>query len=524
MYVIGSGPAGVSCAKALLQQGARVTMLDAGVRLDSKRASLLNELKRTDHAQWSAERLEFLKKGMSAEVGGIPLKLAYGSGFPYEDAGRDMAMDSSGVGVLPSLARGGLSNVWGAAVLPFRAQDIANWPIQLQDLSPHYQAVLRFMPISGRKDDLADLFPLYSETPNKLNMSRQAERLLADLGANRESLASQQIHFGNSRLAFATEREGFPCIYCGQCMYGCPYELPYNSAHTLQELMLEPQFQYIGGIVVDSLRELGNSVEISGHELNGNVGRRFEADRVFVGGGVIPTTKLLLHSMEVYDTAVTLKDSQYFLLPLMRFAGISGVSKEQLHTLSQLFLEVLDPTLSRRGIHIQVYTYNELYRTAIKQATGPLFSLVQPFANLIISRLLVLQGYLPSELSSEIEFKLRLRNNRAEIHLRPVLNRETRGVLKQVVRKLNANQRLLKGVILKPAVRLGQPGRGYHVGGSLPMSKTPGPLQCDVLGRPAGFRRVHAIDATVFPDIPATTITFSVMANAHRIGTEAAQI
>ena len=35
MYVIGSGPAGVSCAKALLHQGAAVTMLDAGVRLDS---------------------------------------------------------------------------------------------------------------------------------------------------------------------------------------------------------------------------------------------------------------------------------------------------------------------------------------------------------------------------------------------------------------------------------------------------------------------------------------------------------
>jgi hypothetical protein len=28
---------------------------------------------------------------------------------------------------------------------------------------------------------------------------------------------------------------------------------------------------------------------------------------------------------------------------------------------------------------------------------------------------------------------------------------------------------------------------------------------------------VHAVDATVFPTIPSTTITYSVMANAHRI-------
>jgi choline dehydrogenase-like flavoprotein len=26
------------------------------------------------------------------------------------------------------------------------------------------------------------------------------------------------------------------------------------------------------------------------------------------------------------------------------------------------------------------------------------------------------------------------------------------------------------------------------------------------------------VDASVLPDVPATTITFSVMANAHRIG------
>jgi hypothetical protein len=32
------------------------------------------------------------------------------------------------------------------------------------------------------------------------------------------------------------------------------------------------------------------------------------------------------------------------------------------------------------------------------------------------------------------------------------------------------------------------------------------------------MQRVHAVDATVLPSIPATTITFSAMANAFRIG------
>ena len=49
------------------------------------------------------------------------------------------------------------------------------------------------------------------------------------------------------------------------------------------------------------------------------------------------------------------------------------------------------------------------------------------------------------------------------------------------------------------------------------MRANPGAFESDVLGRPAGFQRVHAVDSTVLPSIPATTVTFTVMANAHRI-------
>jgi choline dehydrogenase-like flavoprotein len=55
------------------------------------------------------------------------------------------------------------------------------------------------------------------------------------------------------------------------------------------------------------------------------------------------------------------------------------------------------------------------------------------------------------------------------------------------------------------------------------MRENPQVLETDVLGRPAGLRRVHLVDASVFPSIPATTITFSAMANAHRIAAWAAR-
>jgi hypothetical protein len=42
-------------------------------------------------------------------------------------------------------------------------------------------------------------------------------------------------------------------------------------------------------------------------------------------------------------------------------------------------------------------------------------------------------------------------------------------------------------------------------------------LDSDCLGRPFGWRRIHAIDASVVPSIPGTTLAFPVIANAVRI-------
>ena len=73
-------------------------------------------------------------------------------------------------------------------------------------------------------------------------------------------------------------------------------------------------------------------------------------------------------------------------------------------------------------------------------------------------------------------------------------------------------------ILLNKVLRAGQ---SYHCGGTLPMKKKKSKEICsDLLGRPKNFKRIHCIDASILPSIPATTITLSVMANAYRIGSE----
>src|SRR5437763_477745 len=100
--VIGSGPAGVACARASLERGKRVRMRDAGICLVPARAELVDQLRQSSPAGWEPAQLDRLKEGTTASTKGIPLKLVYGSDFPYREGQEHLPAEYSGVGLRPS--------------------------------------------------------------------------------------------------------------------------------------------------------------------------------------------------------------------------------------------------------------------------------------------------------------------------------------------------------------------------------------------------------------------------------------
>jgi hypothetical protein len=225
-----------------------------------------------------------------------------------------------------------------------------------------------------------------------------------------------------------------------------------------------------------------------------------------------------LRSQNAYDQPLTLRDSQYFLFPLVLARRTRDVQAEALYTLSQLFIELQNPKISRRSVHLQIYTYSDIIGQAVRHSLGPL----KMFARQLEERLVVVQGYLHSDESSTIAMTLKRDGEKDFLQLDAQPNPQTPRTVKKVLRELLSQTRRLGGMVVPPMLQLAAPGRGYHSGGSLPMRERPEPFESDGLGRPHGWSRVHAVDASVLPSVPATTITFSVMANAHRIGWETA--
>lgn len=520
--VVGSGPAGVSCAMALLQKGVKVTLIDVGLELEPARTDQLTRLQTREPDDWQPGDLDFIKEGTSASTSGIPLKRAYGSDYPYQDPGVGWHFRTSGVETHPSFSKGGLSAVWGAAVLPYRSADIQDWPVTESELEKHYRAVHEFVPLAGMRDSLDDLFPLYSETPQPLELSQQARSFLKNLTASSSELKQTGIRFGASRLAVwakgSTPRSG--CRYCGQCMYGCPYEVIYNSAKTLDRLRQDPNFTYRKNTAVDRVAENGNEVTLFAHDVHTRESVQVKASRVFLACGVLPTSKILLESMDAFEREVILRDCFYFLLPLLRFHRSKGASRERLHTLSQVFLEILDPEVCEKTVHLQIYTYNELYSVALRRMFGPAHRLVDASANILLERLMLIQGYLPSDYSPSVRVVLSKdsASGQSTLRLAPIACNRTETAVKNIVRKLRKNSKHLGVAPVFSMLRPGKPGRGFHSGGTFPMRARPSQFESDRWGRPSGFKRVHAVDSTIFPSIPATTITLTVMANAHRIG------
>jgi choline dehydrogenase-like flavoprotein len=518
--VIGSGPSGVAAAQALCDAGRHVTVLDAGGQIEAGQRDVFDALARSEPESWEPELAERARGAFPVGLKHVPLKPSYGSLFPYALEDPDLPVAREGAETLPSLAYGGLSNSWGASVLPFRQRDIEDWPISLAELGPHYEAVLRFVSVAAEPDELAEIVPLYTDSPGVLQRGPQTEMVLSHLRRHAAALSRVGFTFGASRLAVATDEDDpRHCRYGGLCLHGCPYGSIYNAAHTLEALVRAGKVDYRGGVYVDRLSEAGDAVRVDFHQRRRPTERgELTASRVFVACGSISSTRLMLESLGHAQFSRRLRDSQYFVVPLLTARAAPVTVQTQGNTLAQVFVELEDERLSAHTVHLQVYGYNDVLLSAVAGRLPLSASRLERLLRPVLGRMVVIQGFLHSEDSPGLTVE-----SSAEGGIRVVGDDVGPAAVrvKRLVRRLTANARLLGMVPLPGLVQVGRPGKGNHLGGSLPMRREPGELETDTLGRLRGWKRVHVVDAAVFPSFPATTVTISIMANAHRIATAA---
>lgn len=493
IIVVGSGPSGVSCAKALLARGLTVCMMDGGVTLEADKQHVLDRLS-AGHSSDRDYKTEFVRTFTATDT--THQKSAYGSNFMYRFE-RSSAVEFNNAWFASSLAVGGLSQVWGASVFPFEQGDITSWPITLTQLEPHYQAVAQFVPLATSDQVEA--------------RSQQAAHLLAAYERHQHTLNDIGIVMGGSRHAFSD------CIYCGLCMYGCPSRYIYNAASTLQTLLNHPNFSYLPGHVVAHYSEQDDYVDVQMHRFGSDERIVKRAAMVFLAAGNLGTAKIVLASSGDADAKLTLKDSQHFICPAIMFKSIKGVRHEKVHSLSQLTLNINDKHCSKHTVRLQLYTYMEYYNTLLDKKLGRWGRWLKPLFSILLNRLIVLQGYFHSDESGTLELSLR---DQEQVIVTGMAALDQKQKIKQVLRLLRKRSRYLRFIPLSFLSDVSPVGGGNHLGGGLAMTDNPKPFTTDQCGKLFGTQRIHVVDASVFPSIPAQSPTLTIMANAYRIATQ----
>ena len=503
--VVGSGPAGLAVATALLARGRSVTMVDGGRTLPADADARRTEMAAIPATDWSADQIDAWREPQFSPQS--PLVHRYGSDHAQEALSETLSDAPDWFAARASHAVGGLSNVWGAAVLPNRAADIAAWPITIEDLKPHYQAVADLVPIAGRVDPLESLFPVLPMTDRQpLRSGPQGEKLLTKLDEKADRLRAMGVHAGQARQAVGSD-----CQYCGLCLHGCPWQQIYSGNQSLETLKAQKRFTHMPGRLVRSFRENSRGVVLQLAD-----GETLKGARVFIGAGVLETARIVLSSQPT-GGRVTLRDSRHFFLPLLHaWSPDADPETAPHHTLTEAFIEIDSPEVSPYLTHTQIYGWNAFFAREMVANYGSKLPGSQPIFERLARRLMVAQTFLHSDHCDTIELSLTPGADKLDARL--IENEHTVKIMRAARKKLAKALRQAGLYALSFASRLDAPGASFHSGGTFPMSDFPDPLQTDELGRLPGLKRVHLVDASVLPTIPATTITLSVMANAHRIG------
>jgi ferredoxin len=509
--ILGTGPTAVAAAYAFRRLGVPFEVLDVAYDLEPERDAMVETLAASEPADWPPSYVEALFPPPVTSAQGVEKRFTFGSNFPYE---RPQCLSCSTTQCKIDLSHGlgGFGNVWGAAMLPYTDQDLGDWPISSADLADSYRNLSHFVPMSGELDHLDETFPLYRDQTTALTKSEQTETLLRFLTKKGSALRGQGIAFGRARVAVDSSRGPSTCRYCGYCLDGCPYGSIFNPRLLWKKLEQEGIKIHKGFYAVE-FEEEPEGVTLSVVDVRDGSLRKLRAGRLFVGMGTISTTRLIARSIKIFDKPVRILDSQYFFFPFLSYRKAKDSSVR--FTLAEIFLEALRPEISDYYVHYQVYGLNDIFRQTIK-STLPSVLRSRFVLDNVEGRFYLFQGFLHSSDSGYLELTVNSTQvNRDEIHVRGVASPASMRVAKRSQAVLRRN---LAGFGVIPPLNLTMValGRSFHAGASFPMGKQNTPYSSDLLGRPAGLSRVHILDASSFPSIPATTIAYTAMANADR--------
>lgn len=518
VLIIGSGPAGVSVARPLIEAGHQVTIVDAGLDAGAQAQQLrptLAEMRAGHPDAWRCLIGEDLR-GMRLMPSVSPkLRLA---ADPDSFAGFAPANAIATDDFVPvgTLAAGGLSNVWGAVSFAYDRADMAGWPIGETDLDASFRKVSARVGISGPPQD-----PLDRGTPPLVLQQSLPLSPLETRIAARYRPSGDDFRFGRTRVAVLTadRADRKACTLDNACMLGCAQRSIYSSAYELPELARAANAHFDYGFVVDRLQRDASGWTVIGHDRRSGAPLRLRADKAILAAGALASTRLGLHAAGATGEATRLYNSPAFAFPVLFPGALGAAIPERSFGLTRLAFTLAlggaDPADELLGLLYPADANSATEFLARMPVTRPGgFSLLRE----MIPALMVAFVFLPGRYSAN---RISLSEDGDGVPRLAIRGGRVAGfdaLVRATVRRLRWLFLPLGGIVLPFAQQIFQPGADVHYAGPLAMGE-----RSDTLGQIKGAPGLYCVDGAVLPSMAARNPTLTIMANADRIGTALAQ-
>ena len=417
--------------------------------------------------------------------------------------------------VTGSLARGGVSQMWGAGAFCYRDEDLQRFPVSHAALLPSYQEVARRIGISGVADDalgprLGDDIPLQKP----LDLHPAASVLLNRFESRRQTPRSFVL--GRTRNAVATE--ALPgrsiCKLENKCMWGCAHGAIYSADQDLQQLLGHHLFQYRPGSFVENLQPISNGYRLFCRDLDGKQPTAtVDCSTLILAAGTVATSALVLRSFMKPGDELPFFCHPAFAMAFVVPQRIGKRWSDKGFALGHLAYVQEDGEPDDYAFGV-VFSMEGILATDIVKHMPLSHRGGMQLARLLMPSFLVANCYLSSRYASGA---MKLLTD-GSVSIRGAHTGEFELKKKRVARKVAAEFLRLGAVMMPTSLKTAQLGSDAHFVGTFPMRSSPKRWETDEFGELHGYPNLHIVDGSILPSMSAKHPTFTFMANADRIG------
>lgn len=406
-------------------------------------------------------------------------------------------------GLFKSNSLGGLTNFWGGTSLAFTDNELENWHISRKDLNPYYSEISKLIGISARNDNLDEYFGENFALNPPFNLTKMFDKLDENVNEEKQNDGGYKVISGTNRVTLETRNEAEnSCVYCGECLAGCFSDSVYSTKNTIQNYLSDDRVKTVKGKVL-KVEEGKVLVSQNGHQ------EEFVGfSKIFVGAGCPNSTEIVLRSTGLSESE-KMADNAVYVFPILYLGKLDyKVVNEPYVSLCNLIFGFIPKTKNYKFAQAQVYpNFDYMWRYNIPES---IWKIVNSLVSYSRARVFWARLYVSGEESQS--YKCQLINDEIKFSVAEnASNKNINELMKSVRSAVNKN-----GFYIPPISPILQKTNS-HYSSTFPYK---GKI-LNVAENAEFMPNVYLCDSSVFPDLPAVSLTFTIMANACRIATEA---